>query len=83
MYFDDRYSGSWRMRSYDEDSLAASENYGLPSKYYLGNTPLNESLIYMDKLIPMFRKKYGIEKMTFITLTDGIRLHFPRRKRVG
>ena len=25
----------------------------------------------MDKLIPMFRKKYGIEKMTFITLTDG------------
>ena len=25
----------------------------------------------MDKLIPMFKKKYGIEKMTFITLTDG------------
>jgi len=73
MYFDDRYSGSWRMRSYDlsADQLAASENYGLPNKYYLGNTPLNESLIYMDKLIPMFRKKYGIEKMTFITLTDG------------
>ena len=73
MYFDDRYSGSWRMRSYDlsADQLAASENYGIPNKYYLGNTPLNESLIYMDKLIPMFRKKYGIEKMTFITLTDG------------
>ena len=73
MYFDDRYSGSWRMRSYDPsaDQLAASENYGIPNKYYLGNTPLNESLIYMDKLIPMFRKKYGIEKMTFITLTDG------------
>ena len=71
MYFDDRYSGSWRMKNYDEDTLAASENYGLPTKYYLGNTPLNESLIYMDKLIPMFKKKYGIEKMTFITLTDG------------
>ena len=73
MYFDDRYSGNWRMRSYDlsADQLAASENYGIPNKYYLGNTPLNESLIYMDKLIPMFRKKYGIEKMTFITLTDG------------
>src|SRR5210317_1956881 len=71
MYFEDRYTSNWRMRGYDEDALAASENYGLPNRYYLGNTPLNESLIYMDKLIPMFRKKYGIEKMTFITLTDG------------
>jgi len=32
---------------------------------------LNESLIYINKLIPMFIKKYGIEKLTFITLTDG------------
>jgi len=72
MYFDDRYT--WNRRNafdQDADALAASNNYGIPTKYYLGNTPLNESLIYMDKLIPMFRKKYGIEKMTFITLTDG------------
>jgi len=72
MYFDDRYT--WNRRNafdQDADALAASNNYGIPGKYYLGNTPLNESLIYMDKLIPMFRKKYGIEKMTFITLTDG------------
>jgi len=72
MYFDDRYT--WNRRNafdQDADALAASNNYGIPNKYYLGNTPLNESLIYMDKLIPMFRKKYGIEKMTFITLTDG------------
>ena len=72
MYFDDRYT--WNRRNafdQDADALAASNSYGIPNKYYLGNTPLNESLIYMDKLIPMFRKKYGIEKMTFITLTDG------------
>jgi len=72
MYFDDRYT--WNRRNafdQDADALAASNSYGIPGKYYLGNTPLNESLIYMDKLIPMFRKKYGIEKMTFITLTDG------------
>ena len=25
----------------------------------------------MNKLIPMFKRKYNIEKMTFITLTDG------------
>ena len=43
----------------------------MPSKYYLGNTPLNESLLYLNTLIPMYKKKYDIEKLTFITLTDG------------
>ena len=33
------------------------------NKYYLGNTPLNESLLYMNKMIPMFKKKYDIEKL--------------------
>ena len=37
----------------------------------LGNTPLNEALIYLTDLIPQFKKKYGIGKMTLITLTDG------------
>ena len=69
-YFDNRYS----RRSYwnqDDDYYAQSESWGIPNEYYLGNTPLNESLVYINKLIPMFRKKYDIEKMTFITLTDG------------
>ena len=46
-------------------------SFGCPNSLYLGNTPLNEALIFMDKVIPLFRKKYNIEKMTFITLTDG------------
>jgi hypothetical protein len=73
LYFDDRHTWNRRTNPYEssDDQLAASNTYGIPSKYYLGNTPLNESLIYMNKLIPMFKKKYGIEKMTFITLTDG------------
>ena len=40
-------------------------------EFSLGNTPLNESLIYLTDLLPQFKKKYGIEKMTLITLTDG------------
>ena len=48
---------------------------GIPSEYYLGNTPLNESLVYINTLLPMFKKKYDIEKMTFITLTDGAGNH--------
>jgi len=68
MYFDNRYT-----RSYvpSEDYYAQSDTWGIPSEYYLGNTPLNESLVYINTLLPMFKKKYDIEKMTFITLTDG------------
>ena len=71
MYFDNRYSrrGYWNM---DDDYYAQSESWGIPSAYYLGNTPLNESLVYINTLLPMFKKKYDIERMTFITLTDGV-----------
>ena len=37
----------------------------------MGSTPLNEALIAMTKIIPQFKKKYDIEKLSFITLTDG------------
>ena len=68
MYFDNRYT---RKYVESEDYYAQSESWGIPSEYYLGNTPLNESLVYINTLLPMFKKKYDIEKMTFITLTDG------------
>ena len=47
------------------------DSFGIPNQFYLGNTPLNEALLYCNELVPMFKKKYDIEKMTFITLTDG------------
>lgn len=37
----------------------------------LNSTPLNTSLIVMAKVIEEFRKKNRVQKMTFITLTDG------------
>ena len=67
MYYDSRYS--WRTNylsgEYKPDSV------GIPSQYYLGSTPLNEALIVMLKLVPLFKNKYKIEKMNLITLTDG------------
>ena len=71
MYFDNRYVS--RRNSFEDHETyeAQCNNWGIPNKYYLGNTPLNESLIYLNKLIPMYKKKYDIEKLTFITLTDG------------
>lgn len=38
---------------------------------HLGSTPLNQALATMIDIIPKFKSKYGIEKMSFITLTDG------------
>ena len=59
-YYD--YNYTYRRSWDDMDTIAKYDNYGIPHKYSLGNTPLNESLIYMIDMIPMFQKKYGIEK---------------------
>jgi len=55
----------------DNLQMARYKSYGIPNQFTLGNTPLNEALIFCNELIPMFKKKYDIEKMTFVTLTDG------------
>lgn len=39
--------------------------------YNLGDTPLNEALVEMLDFVPKFKKQNNIEKLTFITLTDG------------
>ena len=64
-YYNYRYT-SYRNYDYDKPSC-----YGMPHEFNLGNTPLNEALIYVEQLLPQFKKKYGIEKATLITLTDG------------
>lgn len=42
-----------------------------PYAFHLSSTPLNESLAAMNKIIPLFKQKYQVEKMSLITLTDG------------
>ena len=64
--YDQRWSRNWSDPEYPKGS-----NYHIPDKYYLGNTPLNEALIVCNHIIPEFQKKYKVEKLTFITLTDG------------
>jgi hypothetical protein len=41
------------------------------SEYSLGGTPLNEALAYMTDHIGKFMNQNNVEKMSFITLTDG------------
>src|SRR6056300_114291 len=40
-------------------------------KYSLGSTPLNQALLWLHENMGTFIKKNNVEKMTFITLTDG------------
>ena len=62
--YTDRYSRGFE-KGYKGD------RYYMPSEYYLGSTPLNEALVVLDKMIPMFKDKHKIEKMSLVTLTDG------------
>ena len=64
------YDYRWN-RFGDVDEYPKGNNYQMPDKYWLGNTPLNEALLVCNSLVPEFLKKYKVEKLTFITLTDG------------
>jgi len=70
LYYGNRYV---RSNWYTEHHFNSAKRYnpGMPEIYNLGNTPLNEALVVCNKLVPMFKNKYQIEKLTFITLTDG------------
>ena len=64
-YFNRSYHYSGGAKSYDGYPIPISEEYNLTS------TPLNEALSICNKLIPLFQSKYKVEKLSFITLTDG------------
>ena len=54
-------------RVWNHYHLARVSNGG----YGTGGTPLNEALSFMLNYIPKFAKANNVEKMSFITLTDG------------
>jgi len=61
-----------RSFSYASDDMHY-KGYPIPvnQEYHLTSTPLNEAIIMCNKLIPLFQAKYKVEKLSFITLTDG------------
>ena len=56
---------------FNEDGEYLARPISIPECMQLGSTPLNQALATMIDLIPKFKSKYNIEKMSFITLTDG------------
>ncbi len=65
------YADYYRHGRYGDYTETQGWNVGMKKQYYLGSTPLNESLVILNKLIPLYKSKYAIQKMTMITLTDG------------
>jgi Mg-chelatase subunit ChlD len=50
----------------------SSTYYHTPGGYErLGGTPLNAALLIMPKILRDFRNKHNIEKLSFVSLTDG------------
>ena len=45
--------------------------YQYPRRLSLSGTPLNEALVSLNQIIPLFQKKTGVQKVQCITLTDG------------
>jgi len=46
-------------------------HYGIPVRLGLSGTPLNESLIALNQIIPQFKQKNKLQKVHTIVLTDG------------
>ena len=60
-----------RNRRYWDENECPFEFIKMPYSYYMSSTPLNDALMLFHKLVPTFIKKYSIEKMNTILLTDG------------
>ena len=66
---------SYRRRNYDYEAAKAEQwkgdLCGIPLGYNLASTPLNDSIMAAMKMVPAFQKKYNIDKMNTVFLTDG------------
>ena len=69
----DRYA--YRGKNYDYDAAKAEQWKDdlvvVPQGYSLSSTPLNDTIMASMKMIPAFQKKYNIDKMNVVFLTDG------------
>jgi len=72
-YSYNRYA--YRGRNYDYDAAVAEQwkddLHPMPNGYNLSSTPLNDTIMAAMKMVPAFQKKYNIDKMNTVFLTDG------------
>lgn len=73
---DDHMKNIWRI-AYTQRNYAS---YSCPPRIGLSGTPLNESILSLHKIIPMFKEKYKLQKVQCVILTDGESNHLNRHK---
>lgn len=54
-----------------QDALLSGVHKGFFKYWSLGGTPLNEALLFMTDYVGEFKRMHNVEKLSFITLTDG------------
>jgi len=75
-------AGDFNLLEFFSDKMSSSEFFRMAEMlmdfrflwvrpFALGSTPLNQALLWMHENMGSFIQKNGVEKMTFITLTDG------------
>ena len=69
--FDSQAKNIWRLVSIYDPSSRYDIRYSIPAGLDLSGTPLNESILAMSEIIPKFQQKNKVQKVNFITLTDG------------
>tara|TARA_B100000902_G_C27290281_1_gene906731 strand:- start:7 stop:2283 length:2277 start_codon:yes stop_codon:yes gene_type:complete len=75
---EDQMKNIWRIACAFKDYSV----YPIPSRMNLSGTPLNESVIALNKILPKFKKETGMEKVQCVILTDGETHPLPRHKTV-
>ena len=67
--FDRQIKNFWRLTC----SMARDISHWLdtPQRFHLSGTPLDTSLVVLHDIIPKFQKKYDLQKVQAIILTDG------------
>ena len=63
----------WRLSTALSMSYRWDSNvyYQAPRRLNLSGTPLNEALVCLNQIIPLFKKSTGVQKVQCVTLTDG------------
>ena len=57
-------------------------SYPTPPRLNLSGTPLNETIVALNQILPKFKKETGVQKVQCVILTDGEANHLPKHKTV-
>ena len=57
-------------------------SFPTPPRLQLSGTPLNETIVALNQILPKFKKETGVQKVQCVILTDGEANHLPKHKLV-